>query len=73
MLQDVDCHLDQGTKCRVEKSLSFADSLSFTDDISVVRHCFPDLPVKIVDGSPRNLKLTVPSDLSILEALLGSC
>ena len=44
---------------------------AFTDDISVVRHCFPELPVKIVDGSPRNIKLTVPSDLPILEALLG--
>ena len=61
---------------RAEKALSFTDSQpfidspSFTDDISVVRHAFPDLPVKVVDGSSRNLKLTVPSDLSILEALL---
>ena len=48
-----------------------AELAAFTDDISVVRHCFPELPVKIVDGSPRNIKLTVPSDLPILEALLG--
>ena len=43
-----------------------------TDDISLVRHYLPGISVKVVDGSPRNLKLTHPTDLPLLEALLST-
>ncbi len=43
-----------------------------TDDISVLRHFLPEIPVKVVPGSQRNIKLTHPSDLPVLEALLSS-
>ena len=59
---DASCHSDLQDRVGVLPA--------FTDDISVVRYALPDLPVKVVAGSPRNLKLTVPSDLLILEALL---
>ncbi len=43
-----------------------------TDDISLVRHYLPDITIKVVPGSPRNLKLTHPTDLPLLEALLST-
>jgi 2-C-methyl-D-erythritol 4-phosphate cytidylyltransferase len=43
-----------------------------TDDCGVVLHYLPGVPVHLVQGSERNLKLTYPRDLAIAEALLGS-
>jgi 2-C-methyl-D-erythritol 4-phosphate cytidylyltransferase len=43
-----------------------------TDDCGVVLRYLPDVPVHIVPGSERNIKVTYPSDLDIAEALLKS-
>jgi len=42
-----------------------------TDDCGVVLRYLPEVPVHIVAGSERNLKVTYPSDLAVAEALLG--
>jgi 2-C-methyl-D-erythritol 4-phosphate cytidylyltransferase len=41
-----------------------------TDDCGVVLRYLPDVPVHIVPGSERNIKVTYPADLAIAEALL---
>jgi 2-C-methyl-D-erythritol 4-phosphate cytidylyltransferase len=41
-----------------------------TDDCGVVLRYLPDVPVHIVKGSERNIKITYPSDLAVAEALL---
>ncbi len=43
-----------------------------TDDCGVVLRYLPDVPVHIVRGSERNIKVTYPGDLAIAEALLSS-
>ena len=42
-----------------------------TDDCSVVLRYLPEVPVRIVPGSERNIKVTYPGDLVVAEALLG--
>lgn len=42
-----------------------------TDDCGVVLRYLPAVPVRIVPGSERNLKVTYPQDLAIAEALLA--
>lgn len=41
-----------------------------TDDCGVVLRYLPDVPVFIVPGEERNLKLTTPQDLSVLEGMV---
>ncbi|WP_294143214.1 2-C-methyl-D-erythritol 4-phosphate cytidylyltransferase [uncultured Sanguibacteroides sp.] len=41
-----------------------------TDDCGVVRRYFPDIPIKIVEGSPANVKLTYKEDIPVIEKLL---
>jgi 2-C-methyl-D-erythritol 4-phosphate cytidylyltransferase len=41
-----------------------------TDDCGVVLRYLPDVPVHIVPGSERNIKVTYPQDLAVAEALL---
>lgn len=41
-----------------------------TDDCGVVLRYLPEIPVHIVNGSERNIKITYPADLAIAEALL---
>jgi 2-C-methyl-D-erythritol 4-phosphate cytidylyltransferase len=43
-----------------------------TDDCGVVLRYLPDIPVHIVRGSERNIKVTYPGDLAVAEALLNS-
>ena len=43
-----------------------------TDDCGVVLRYLPDVPVHVVLGSERNLKVTYPADLAVAEALLRS-
>ena len=43
-----------------------------TDDCGVVLRYLPDVPVHVVTGSERNLKVTYPADLAVAEALLRS-
>jgi 2-C-methyl-D-erythritol 4-phosphate cytidylyltransferase len=41
-----------------------------TDDCGVVLRYLPDVPVHVVQGSERNIKVTYPTDLAIAEILL---
>ncbi|HEY0717648.1 MAG TPA: IspD/TarI family cytidylyltransferase [Streptosporangiaceae bacterium] len=41
-----------------------------TDDCGVVLRYLPDVPVHVVEGSERNLKVTYPRDLAVARALL---
>jgi 2-C-methyl-D-erythritol 4-phosphate cytidylyltransferase len=41
-----------------------------TDDCGVVLRYLPEVPVHIVPGSERNIKVTYPQDLAVAEALL---
>ena len=43
-----------------------------TDDCGVVLRYLPDVPVHVVAGSGRTIKVTYPADLAIAEALLKS-
>jgi 2-C-methyl-D-erythritol 4-phosphate cytidylyltransferase len=43
-----------------------------TDDCGVVLRYLPEVPVHIVAGSERNIKVTYPSDLAVAEALLSA-
>jgi len=49
----------------------FAGSAA-TDDCGVVLRYLPEIPVRAVPGSERNIKITYPSDLDIAEVLLRS-
>jgi len=40
-----------------------------TDDCGIVARYFPDVPIRVVEGDPRNLKVTVASDLLVAEVL----
>jgi 2-C-methyl-D-erythritol 4-phosphate cytidylyltransferase len=42
-----------------------------TDDCGVVLRYLPSVPVHIVEGSERNIKITYPADLAVAEALLA--
>lgn len=42
--------------------------MEVTDDATLVQRC--GYPVKLVTGSPRNFKLTTPTDLLVAEALI---
>lgn len=42
-----------------------------TDDCGVVLRYLPEVPVHIVRGSERNIKVTYPGDLAVAEALLS--
>jgi 2-C-methyl-D-erythritol 4-phosphate cytidylyltransferase len=44
------------------------DGMEVTDDATLVQRC--GHPVKLVTGSPRNFKLTTPTDLLVAEALI---
>jgi 2-C-methyl-D-erythritol 4-phosphate cytidylyltransferase len=53
--------------------LAAADpGFSPTDDCGVVMRYLPDVPVHIVPGSERNIKVTYPHDLLVAEALLSA-
>lgn len=41
-----------------------------TDDCGVVLRYLPDVPVHVVPGSERNIKVTYPGDLAVAEVLL---
>ncbi len=43
-----------------------------TDDCGVVLRYLPDVPVHVVLGSERNIKVTYPGDLAVAEAMLRS-
>lgn len=41
------------------------ENFSPTDDCGVVRKYLPEIPVRIVEGDARNIKITYPSDLAM--------
>ncbi len=41
-----------------------------TDDCGVVLRYLPEVPVHLIPGSERNIKVTYPADLAVAEALL---
>ena len=43
-----------------------------TDDCGVVKRYMPEIPIKITQGLPFNIKLTYKEDISIIEKLLLS-
>ena len=45
---------------------------SATDDCGVVLRYLPDVPVRAVSGTERNMKITYPGDLAVAETLLRS-
>lgn len=51
-----------------EKKLR-ADGITITDDAMVVEH-FMEIPVKLVQGSYQNIKITTPEDLKIAEIFI---
>jgi ribitol-5-phosphate 2-dehydrogenase (NADP+) / D-ribitol-5-phosphate cytidylyltransferase len=41
-----------------------------TDDCGIVLRYLPDVPVRLIPGSERNIKITYPHDLDVAETLL---
>jgi 2-C-methyl-D-erythritol 4-phosphate cytidylyltransferase len=73
------CQTPQGFRLSVIRQahqLAMADpgyaDLAATDDCGVVLRYLPEVPVAVVSGSERNIKITYPDDLSVAEALLGA-
>jgi 2-C-methyl-D-erythritol 4-phosphate cytidylyltransferase len=73
------CQTPQGFRLSVIRrahQLAMADpgyaDLAATDDCGVVLRYLPGVPVAVVPGSERNIKVTYPDDLSVAEALLGA-
>jgi 2-C-methyl-D-erythritol 4-phosphate cytidylyltransferase len=73
------CQTPQGFRLsviRLAHQLAEADpaaaDLPATDDCGVVLRYLPDVPVAVVQGSERNIKITYPDDLSVAEVLLSA-
>jgi len=73
------CQTPQGFRLSVIRrahQLAVADpgyaDLAATDDCGMVLRYLPGVPVAVVPGSERNIKITYPDDLSVAEALLGA-
>jgi 2-C-methyl-D-erythritol 4-phosphate cytidylyltransferase len=70
------CQTPQGFRLSVinrAHELAAADpAFAPTDDCGVVLRYLPEVPVHIVQGSDRNIKVTYPADLAVAEALLRS-
>ena len=45
------------------------DSFAATDDCGVVFKYLPEVPIKVVDGTPENMKVTDPIDLHIADKI----
>jgi 2-C-methyl-D-erythritol 4-phosphate cytidylyltransferase len=72
------CQTPQGFRLSVIRrahELAAADpgagTFTPTDDCGIVLRYLPDVPVVVVAGSERNLKITYPGDLRIAELLLA--
>ncbi len=48
------------------------DSVVVTDEVSAVQHFDEEQPIFLVENATANLKITVPGDLAVAEALLNS-
>ena len=56
-------------KLLAEEEKMAAAGISVTDDAMVVEY-FMRIPVKLIQGSYKNIKITTPEDLKIAEILL---
>ena len=56
-------------KLLAEEAELLAGGISVTDDAMVVEY-FMKIPVKLIPGSYKNIKITTPEDLKIAEILL---
>jgi 2-C-methyl-D-erythritol 4-phosphate cytidylyltransferase len=70
------CQTPQGFRLSVIRrayQLAAADQDAFraTDDCGIVLRYLPDVPVRVIQGSERNLKVTYPGDLRLAEAALA--
>ncbi len=72
------CQTPQGFRLSVIRKaheLALADpafaAAAATDDCGVVLRYLPDVPIRVVPGSERNIKITYPADLAVAEALLS--
>ncbi len=72
------CQTPQGFRLSViarAHDLAAADpafsAAAATDDCGVVLRYLPDVPIRAVTGSERNLKITYPEDLAVAEFLLA--
>lgn len=67
------CQTPQGFRLSVLKRAYELAGAGFeaTDDCAVVSRYLPDVLIRVVPGSSRNLKVTEPADLALAEALLG--
>jgi 2-C-methyl-D-erythritol 4-phosphate cytidylyltransferase len=70
------CQTPQGFRLSVIRrahELALADpGYTATDDCGVVMRYLPDVPVAVVPGSERNIKITYPHDLNVAEVLITS-
>jgi len=70
------CQTPQGFRLSVIRrahELALADpGYTATDDCGVVMRYLPDVPVAVVPGSERNIKITYPHDLIVAEVLITS-
>jgi 2-C-methyl-D-erythritol 4-phosphate cytidylyltransferase len=71
------CQTPQGFRLSVirrayERASADPDAAAFTatDDCGIVLHYLPEVEVRLVLGSERNMKITFPGDLRIAEATL---
>lgn len=58
-------------KLIAQEELLKAANISITDDAMVVEY-FMNMPVKLVEGSYQNIKITTPEDLKTAEAFMAS-
>ena len=70
------CQTPQGFRLSVirrahELAARDPDAVTATDDCGIVLRYLPGVPVLVVPGSERNLKITYPADLAIAELLLS--
>lgn len=73
------CQTPQGFRLSViRKAYDLADAdphfaaFAATDDCGIVLRYLPDVPIRVVPGSERNIKITYPSDLDVAAVLLSS-
>jgi 2-C-methyl-D-erythritol 4-phosphate cytidylyltransferase len=69
------CQTPQGFRLSViRRAYELASSdpaFTATDDCGVVLRYLPEVPIAVVAGSERNIKITYPDDIAVAEALLG--
>ena len=53
------------------RAVATGPAFEATDDCSVVLRFLPEVPVRVVPGDERNLKVTGPLDLHLVEQLLA--